>query len=77
MDPRVVRTEPSADPDWFLKILHGRGGAGRRCGCTNDGEAIDQQHKQVTCQLWDREALDEPGIARGAAGRRRLIAPKW
>jgi len=29
----------------------------------------------VTCKLWDREALDEPGIAKSSDGRRRMVAP--
>jgi hypothetical protein len=32
-------------------------------------------HKQVTCKLWDRVALDQPGVARSSDGKRRLIAP--
>jgi 2,4-dienoyl-CoA reductase-like NADH-dependent reductase (Old Yellow Enzyme family) len=66
-----------ADPDWFLKIREGRGGEIRRCEFTNYCEALDQQHKQVTCKLWDREQLDEPGIALAGDGKRRLIAPRW
>ena len=56
-----------ADPDWFLKMLMGRGEAVRRCEFTNYCEALDQKHKRVTCKLWDREAR----------GKRRLIAPDW
>jgi 2,4-dienoyl-CoA reductase-like NADH-dependent reductase (Old Yellow Enzyme family) len=66
-----------ADPDWFLKIREGRGDEIRRCEFTNYCEALDQQHKQVTCKLWDREQLDEPGVALAADGKRRLIAPRW
>ncbi|HEY0191378.1 MAG TPA: NADH:flavin oxidoreductase, partial [Kofleriaceae bacterium] len=65
-----------ADPDWFLKLREGRGGEIRRCEFTNYCEALDQQHKQVTCKLWDREALDEAGIAMAIDGKRRLIAPR-
>ena len=54
-----------ADPDWFLKIRLGRGGEVRRCIYTNYCEGLDQKHKQVTCQLWDRVELDEPGVAAG------------
>lgn len=64
-----------ADPDWFAKIERGRGDTVRRCEFTNYCEALDQQHKQVTCKLWDREALDEPGTKLTTDGRRRLIAP--
>jgi hypothetical protein len=34
-------------------------------------------HKQVTCKLWDREALEEPDLPRSLDGKRRLIAPEW
>nr|HEX4318099.1 NADH:flavin oxidoreductase [Kofleriaceae bacterium] len=64
-----------ADPDWFAKIRAGRGGDIRRCEFTNYCEALDQQHDQVTCKLWDREQLDEPGVAKSSDGKRRLIAP--
>lgn len=66
-----------ADPDWFLKIRLGRGGEVRRCIYTNYCEALDQKHKQVTCQLWDREALYEPNISMASDGRRRLVPPPW
>jgi 2,4-dienoyl-CoA reductase-like NADH-dependent reductase (Old Yellow Enzyme family) len=64
-----------ADPDWYLKIRHGRGGEVRRCTFTNYCEGLDQMHKQVTCKLWDRVGLDEPGVARSRDGKRRLLAP--
>ncbi len=66
-----------ADPDWFEKVRRGHGAAVRLCEYTNYCEGLDQKHKQVTCQLWDRAALDEPGVARSSDRRRRLIAPKW
>jgi dimethylglycine catabolism A len=66
-----------ADPDWFLKTRLGRGGEVRRCTYTNYCEALDQMHKQVTCKLWDRTDLDEPGVALSSDGRRRLLPPKW
>jgi 2,4-dienoyl-CoA reductase-like NADH-dependent reductase (Old Yellow Enzyme family) len=66
-----------ADPDWFLKTLAGRGREVRRCTYTNYCEALDQSHKQVTCKLWDREGLAEPGLARSSDGRRRLLPPSW
>ena len=65
-----------ADPDWFLKLREGRGDEIRRCEFTNYCEALDQQHKQVTCKLWDREALDAPGVTLASDGKRRLIAPR-
>jgi 2,4-dienoyl-CoA reductase-like NADH-dependent reductase (Old Yellow Enzyme family) len=66
-----------ADPDWFLKMRLGRGAEIRRCQLTNYCEALDQRHAQVTCQLWDRVALEEPGLRRSADGKRRLVAPAW
>lgn len=66
-----------ADPDWFRKVRMGRGDAVRLCEYTNYCEGLDQKHKQVTCQLWDREALDEPDAPLSADGRRRLVAPRW
>ncbi len=66
-----------ADPDWFLKMRLGRGDAIRRCEFTNYCEGLDQMHKQVTCKLWDRVQLDEPGAAMSEDGRRRLVAPSW
>lgn len=66
-----------ADPDWFLKIRMGRGDEIRRCQFTNYCEGLDQMHKQVTCKLWDRLQLDEPGAQMSEEGRRRLVAPRW
>ena len=66
-----------ADPDWFRKVRIGRGGEVRLCEYTNYCEGLDQKHKQVTCQLWDRTALDAPGTPRSKDNRRRLIAPDW
>ena len=66
-----------ADPDWFRKVRTGHGAEVRRCTYTNYCEALDQAHRQVTCKLWDRKELDEPGIALAADGRRRLLPPNW
>ena len=66
-----------ADPDWFLKVKLGRGVEIRRCTYTNYCEALDQAHRPVTCKLWDRVQLEEPGIAVIDDGRRRLLAPVW
>ncbi len=66
-----------ADPDWFIKVKLGRGEQVRRCTYTNYCEALDQAHRPVTCKLWDRVDLDEPGIATVDEGRRRLLAPEW
>ncbi len=64
-----------ADPDWFEKVRTGEGSSVRRCVFTNYCEGLDQKHKQVTCKLWDRVALDEPEVKLSRDGRRRLIAP--
>lgn len=66
-----------ADPDWFLKIRTGRGDEVRRCLFTNYCEALDQAHKEVTCQRWDREFPEGEGAARTKDGKRRLVAPAW
>ena len=66
-----------ADPDWFFKLRTGRGDEIRVCEYTNYCEGLDRKHKQVTCQLWDRTDLDEPGITRSRDNRRRLVAPPW
>jgi dimethylglycine catabolism A len=66
-----------ADPDWFLKLRLGRGAEARLCLFTNYCEGLDQKHKQVTCKLWDRAALDEPGTLLSRDGKRRLAAPAW
>ena len=66
-----------ADPDWFIKVKLGLGDEVRRCTYTNYCEALDQAHRPVTCKLWDRFELDEPGIATVDEGRRRLLAPEW
>jgi len=66
-----------ADPDWFLKMRLGKGEEIRRCIYTNYCEGLDQMHKQVTCQLWDREALDTPDLSLSLDGKRRLVPPDW
>jgi len=66
-----------ADPDWFLKLRLGRGAEIRRCIYTNYCEALDQRHRQVTCQLWDREQLDAPDVPLSSDGNRRLVAPRF
>jgi hypothetical protein len=69
-----------ADPDWWLKVREGRGDEVRRCIYTNYCEGLDQKHRQVTCQLWDRD-LEEPDrdgtIQRSTDNKRRLNAPPW
>jgi 2,4-dienoyl-CoA reductase-like NADH-dependent reductase (Old Yellow Enzyme family) len=66
-----------ADPDWFLKTRLGRGSEIRMCEYTNYCEGLDQNHKQVTCKLWDRLDLDEPDVKLDVTGKRRLLAPSW
>ena len=66
-----------ADPDWFLKLRLGRGNDVRGCCYTNYCEGLDQMHKPVTCKLWDRVALDEPGVTMTEDGKRRMQAPRW
>ena len=68
-----------ADPDWWKKMRLGRGAEVRRCIFTNYCEGLDQKHKEVTCQLWDRDfdADDAAAVARSADGKRRLVPPRW
>ena len=68
-----------ADPDWFKKSRLGFGHEIRRCLFTNYCEALDQRHKQVTCQLWDRELTSDgnPSGLLAKDGKRRLVAPDW
>ena len=69
-----------ADPDWWQKMRAGNGAQVRRCQYTNYCEALDQKHKQVTCQLWDRLPVAEhesaETIRRSHDGRRRLLPPR-
>jgi len=64
-----------ADPDWFAKMRAGRGPEILRCLYTNYCEALDNQHKEVTCQLWDKVQLKDPTVQKSRDGRRRLTAP--
>lgn len=66
-----------ADPDWFIKVRLGRGDENIVCEYTNYCEALDQKHVPVTCKLWDRVNMGEPGILKTADGKRRLSAPVW
>ena len=72
-----IARQALADPDWFEKVRSGCGGQVRMCEYTNYCEGLDQKHKQVTCNLWDRLELDEPGVRKSRDNRRRLIAPEW
>jgi 2,4-dienoyl-CoA reductase-like NADH-dependent reductase (Old Yellow Enzyme family) len=66
-----------ADPDWFEKVRLGRGSEVRLCRYSNYCEGLDQKHKQVTCELWDRDGLKESGVSLSHDGKRRLVAPPW
>ena len=66
-----------ADPDWFLKMRMGHGHEVRSCIYSNYCEALDTRHKQVTCELWDREDKDLPGVTLSSDGKRRLLPPPW
>jgi 2,4-dienoyl-CoA reductase-like NADH-dependent reductase (Old Yellow Enzyme family) len=66
-----------ADPDWFQKVRLGRGAEVRRCQFTNYCEGLDQKHKEVTCQLWDRDFGDGAAVPRSSDGKRRLLPPEW
>ena len=65
-----------ADPGWWKKLHEGRGATVRQCEYKNYCEGLDQKHKEVTCQLWDRVGRDEPGVMRSRDGKRRLVAPE-
>jgi 2,4-dienoyl-CoA reductase-like NADH-dependent reductase (Old Yellow Enzyme family) len=67
-----------ADPDWLEKLRRGEGHLIRRCFFTNYCEGLDQHHREVTCQRWDRDFPDgEAGpILRSKDGKRRLTAPR-
>jgi 2,4-dienoyl-CoA reductase-like NADH-dependent reductase (Old Yellow Enzyme family) len=66
-----------ADPDWYLKMRLGYGDDIRICIYSNYCEALDTRHKQVTCELWDREDKDVPGVTLSSDGKRRLLPPPW
>jgi 2,4-dienoyl-CoA reductase-like NADH-dependent reductase (Old Yellow Enzyme family) len=72
-----IARQALADPDWPRKLLLGAGASIRLCEYTNYCEGLDQKHKQVTCQLWDRKEMDQPGVRRTHDGKRRLTAPDW
>jgi len=66
-----------ADPDWFLKTRLGLGQSIRMCEFTNYCEGLDQKHKTVTCQLWDKVDLKNSTVSKTADGKRRLTPPDW
>ena len=77
-DAVAAARQSLADPDWFEKIRQGRGDEVRRCLFTNYCEGLDQSHRSVTCQLWDRAKglPDDATVPRSVEGR-RLYAPAW
>ena len=66
-----------ADPDWTLKLAKGAGAQVRLCEFTNYCEGLDQKHKAVTCQLWDKIDVKAPGVKTTVDGKRRLVPPEW
>jgi len=66
-----------ADPDWFRKMRLGLGDQVRRCLFTNYCEGLDQAHRPVTCQLWDRIKVEEDEHVPLTADGRRYLAPAW
>ena len=46
------------------------------CDFTNYCEGLDQKHKPVTCQLWDK-LPSATANRRTPDGKRRLTAPAW
>jgi 2,4-dienoyl-CoA reductase-like NADH-dependent reductase (Old Yellow Enzyme family) len=76
-DAVAAARQTLADPDWFRKIELGRGAEVRRCKFTNYCEGLDQRHKQVTCQLWDREFDPAAPPELSSDGKRRMVAPDW
>ncbi len=76
-DVIALARQSLADPDWFLKARSGHGADIRTCKYSNYCEGLDQKHKIVTCQLWDRSDLDSKNIRLTPDGKRRLTAPDW
>lgn len=72
-----IARQALADPDWFEKVKSGRGDEVMLCRYSNYCEGLDQKHKQVTCELWDRQALDTDDAVLASDGKRRLTAPGW
>jgi len=72
-----IARQALADPDWFRKVFTGQGEAVNVCKYSNYCEGLDQKHKVVTCQLWDRLQLDDEDVDMTLDGKRRKTAPKW
>jgi 2,4-dienoyl-CoA reductase-like NADH-dependent reductase (Old Yellow Enzyme family) len=66
-----------ADPDWFRKIRLGHGADVRRCFFTNYCEGLDQAHKVVTCQRWDRPKTAPDNEGPKMPDGRLYVAPPW
>jgi len=66
-----------ADPHWFVKVREGHGEQVTVCVYSNYCEGLDEKHKEVTCNLWDRVDLDPGGVRLSNDGKRRLIPPPW
>jgi len=72
-----IARQAIADPDWFRKVKSGCGAEVRLCEYSNYCERLDQNHQEVTCNLWDKVGRDEDSATLSQDGRRRLIAPQW
>lgn len=70
-----IARQAIADPDWFRKVKAGCGAEVRRCEYSNYCEKLDQNHQEVTCNLWDKKDKDDAVLSKDQ--RRRLIAPAW
>ncbi len=76
-DVIALARQALADPDWFEKVRTGHGDEVILCRYSNYCEGLDQKHKQVTCELWDRQQLDDDDVVLASDGRRRMTAPRW
>jgi len=76
-DVIALARQALADPDWFEKVRSGHGDEVIVCRYSNYCEGLDQKHKQVTCELWDRQQLQEDNVVLASDGKRRLTAPRW
>lgn len=72
-----IARQAIADPDWFRKVKSGCGEQVRLCEYSNYCERLDQNHQEVSCNLWDKKGRGQQGVVLSKDGRRRLIAPNW
>lgn len=70
-----IARQAIADPDWFRKVKSGCGSEVRQCEYSNYCERLDQNHQEVSCNLWDKKDKVDTPLSKD--GRRRLIAPAW